>query len=279
MVENEILKISHMKAVSFFVWLSLCLLVACAPSDTECAQALVTEAHQLVDSGHWRQARLVLDSLHTVYPKEIAQRRMAKALEDSIVYLEAQSTIAYTDTVLPPLLEKADALIKQFRYEKDEKYEDYGRYVHRLLATGSNTSRNFLQVYVRDDRKTIVKSYYFGSYPVQQQSITIASNGEEVRFLGSNHSFELEGWHEIMTMEDELALQLLNFVSSHINDRIRVSGQGVKTTHTWVYYLNDKEKQALSDTYQLGWLMKDIKRLEEIQHTAHRQVERYLQKY
>ena len=41
---------------------------------------------------------------------------------------------------------------------------------------------------------------------------------------------------------------------------------------------NDKEKQALSDTYLLGWLMKDIKRLEEIQHTSRRQIERYERK-
>lgn len=267
-----------MKSIFFGICLSLICMVGCAPADSECAQAMVNEAQQMVQAGQWRQARIVLDSVHIVYPKEVAQRRLAKALEDSIVYLEAQSTVAYADSVLPPLLEKADALIKLFRYEKDEKYEDYGRYVHRLLATGSNTSRNFLQVYVRDDRKTIVKSYYFGSYSVQQQAITLSSNGEEVRFAGSNHRFEAEGWHEIMTIEDESALQLLNFISSHTNDRIRVAGQGQKPTHTWVYYLTDKEKQALSDTYQLGWLMKDIKRLEDIGHTAQKQIDRYLQK-
>lgn len=267
-----------MKKASFFLFLFL-LLVGCGPSDSERAQVLVDNAQKLVNDGSWRQARIVLDSVHAVYPKEVAQRRLAKALEDSIVYLEAQATIAYADSMLPPLLEKSDALIKHFRYEKDEKYEDHGRYVHRLLVTGSNTSRNFLQVYVRDDRKTIVKSYYFGSYPVQQQSVTLASNGEEVRFTGSNHQFEVEDWHEIMTIEDEYALQLLNFISAHTNDRIRVTGQGLKPNHTWVYYLNTKEKQALSDTYQLGWLMKDILRLEQMANTARNQIAHYERKY
>ena len=263
------------------VYFSLCalLLVACAPSDTEQAQVLVQQAQTLVDNGQWRQARIVLDSVHTVYPKEVAQRRLAKALGDSITYLEAQSTLAYADSMLPPLLEQSDKLLKQFKYEKDAQYEDKGRYVHRLLHTSSNTARNFLQAYVRDDRQTIVKSYYYGSYQVNQQQVTLSAQGEELRFSGSNHAFEVEGWHEIMTLEDETALQLLNFISAHHSDRVRVHGAGIKPNHTWVYYLNDKEKEALSATYQLGFLMKDILRLEQMANTARNQIAHYERKY
>ena len=267
-----------MKRVYFVAFLCAVFFVSCGPSEAERAHALVLQAQQMVDAGQWRQARFVLDSVHSTYPKQVPERRLAKALEDSIVYLEAQSNIAYTDTMLPPLFAKADSVMRLFRYEKNEKYEDHGKYIHRLLATGSNTSRNFLQAYVRDDRKTIVKSYYYGATAVQQQGITLSSEGEELHFTGSNHSFEADGWHEIMSLEDETALQLLNFISAHIKHRVRVAGQGSSPTKAWVYYLNDKEKQALSDTYLLGWIMKDIKRLEEIQQTARRQVERYERK-
>ena len=270
--------LSIMKRVYFVAFLCAVFFVSCGPSEAERAHALVLQAQQMVDAGQWRQARFVLDSVHSTYPKQVPERRLAKALEDSIVYLEAQSNIAYTDTMLPPLFAKADSVMRLFRYEKNEKYEDHGKYIHRLLATGSNTSRNFLQAYVRDDRKTIVKSYYYGATAVQQQGITLSSEGEELHFTGSNHSFEADGWHEIMSLEDETALQLLNFISAHIKHRVRVAGQGSSPTKAWVYYLNDKEKQALSDTYLLGWIMKDIKRLEEIQQTARRQVERYERK-
>ena len=221
----------------------------------------------------------MLDSVHATYPREVAQRRLAKALGDSITYLEAQSTLAYADSMLPPLLEQSDKLLKQFKYEKETQYEDKGRYVHRLLHTNSNTARNFLQAYVRDDRQTIVKSYYYGSHQVNQQQVTLSAQGEEVRFSGSNHAFEVEGWHEIMTLEDENALQLLNFISAHHSDRVRVHGAGLKPTHTWVYYLNDKEKEALSATYQLGFLMKDILRLEQMANTARNQIAHYERKY
>ena len=97
-------------------------LVACQPSDEQCAQSLVSQAQTLVDNGQWRQARLVIDSLHVTFPKQVAQRRAAKALSDSITYLESQTTLAYVDTLLPPLLEQADKLIRRFKYEKNEKY-------------------------------------------------------------------------------------------------------------------------------------------------------------
>ena len=150
--------------------------------------------------------------------------------------------------------------------------------MHRLLNTGSNTSRNFLQTYVLDNRQTVVKSYYYGNIQVNQQSVVLQSEGEEVTFSGRSHHFEDGAHHEIMTLENEDALALLNFIDTHQKHKIRVEGKGDKPTRNWVYYLNDKEKQALSATYQLGWLMKDIKRIEDIQRTASAQIERYQHK-
>lgn len=259
----------------FLLPLFVLYLAGCQPTDQEQAMVLVSEAQILVNNGQWRQARIVLDSIHSTYPREIVQRRLAKALEDSITYLEAKRTLAYADSMLPPLLEQSDQLIKTFRYEKNNKYEDKGRYVHRLLNTGDNTERNFLQAYVRDDYQTIVKSYYYGHYAANQKQITLSATDEEASFTGSNHAFEAEGWHEIMSMEDDVALQLLNFVSSHTNDRIRVRGEGKNSSNAWVYYLTDKEKNALSQTYQLGFLMKDIERLEQMSNTAQRQIGHY----
>ena len=247
----------------------LAALVACQPSDEERAQSLVSEAQALVDNGEWQRARIVIDSLHSTYPREVAQRRLAKALSDSITYLEAQQTIAYVDTLLPPLLEQADVLLKRFSYEKNEKYEDHGKYVHRLLATNKNTARNFIQAYVLDNR------YYYGSKQMNQQSVTVSAGEDNRVFKGSNHHFQDGGHYEIMTLDNDNSLALLNFINIHNHARLRVEGIGDKTTRNWVYYLNDKEKEALSDTYQLGVLMQDINRLEQMQRVAHAQTLRY----
>lgn len=243
------------------------------------ADNLLREVQTLIDNGSWRNALVLIDSIHETYPDLKNQRNRAKSLSDSITYLEAQRTATYLDTLLPPLLDQVDKLIEQkFMYEKNDKYENNGRFVHRLLSTDKNTSRNFIQAYVRDDRMTIVKSYYYGNKPVIQNSVTLLSESEQIVFSGSNHHFTTQGHHEIMTLENEQALSFLNFISTHQESRIRVKGSGTDANSSWIYYLNEKEKNALADTYQLGWLMKDIKQIEEMLDVAKNQILNYEQK-
>lgn len=268
-------RITHL----LFAGLVCAILLGCQPSAEDKANALLDEAKGMVDDGQWRQARILLDSIHSTYPKQVDQRRVAKALGDSITYLESRRDVVYYDSILQPLLPQADQLLKAFKYEKDERYEDHGRYVHRLLRTNNNTSRCFLQAYVQDDNVAIVKSYYYGGSAMGQQSIGLSAGGEEARFSGSNHAFQAEGWHEIMTIENDDALQLLNFVSTHMSEHVRVNGVGDKPHKTWVYYLSDTEKQALNQTYQLGVLMRDIGKLEHIIDVASTKIQRYESKY
>lgn len=243
------------------------------------ADNLLREVQTLIDNGSWRNALVLIDSIHETYPDLKNQRNRAKSLSDSITYLEAQRTATYLDTLLPPLLDQVDKLIEQkFMYEKNDKYENNGRFVHRLLSTDKNTSRNFIQAYVRDDRMTIVKSYYYGNKPVIQNSVTLLAESEQIVFSGSNHHFTTQGHHEIMTLENEQALSFLNFISTHQESRIRVKGSGTDANSSWIYYLNEKEKNALADTYQLGWLMKDIKQIEEMLDVAKNQILNYEQK-
>lgn len=243
------------------------------------ADNLLREVQTLIDNGSWRNALVLIDSIHETYPDLKNQRNRAKSLSDSITYLEAQRTATYLDTLLPPLLDQVDKLIEQkFMYEKNDKYENNGRFVHRLLSTDKNTSRNFIQAYVRDDRMTIVKSYYYGNKPVTQKSVTLLAESEQIVFSGSNHHFTTQGHHEIMTLENDQALSFLNFIGTHQESRIRVKGSGTDANSSWIYYLNEKEKNALADTYRLGWLMKDIKQIEEMLDVAKNQILNYEQK-
>ncbi len=254
--------------------IAICLLlVACiGKSDAELAIERVEQARTLVHNNQLNQAKIELDSVHTLYPKEIPARRAAKQLNDSIVYIEAQRTLAYSDSMLNVLLPQVDPLLKQFRYEKNDKYEDEGKYVHRLLRTTSNTSRCYLQCYVSDQRKTILKSYYFGNRALNQERITLTANEMNIEETGSNHAFEAEGWHEILTLDEEAALQLLNFISANKQERIKVTLNGKSN---YIYYLQQNEKDALEQTYLLGILMRDIRRLEENINIANKQIERY----
>lgn len=239
---------------------ALCLLSCTKHKQERAAQQHVNHAAELIEQHRYESALQQIDSVNTLYPKQVAQRRQAKVLKDTIVYLQSQQTLRYADSILQPLLPEADKLLKEFRFEKSDNYEDHGHYVYRNLQTGWNTNRCFLQAYVSDDRKTLVKSYYYGAKQINQSSVALQAGDAEIELQGQNHAFEVEGWHEVLTLADEQALEVLNFISSHLNDRIRITAKGKGKA---VYYLFDNEKEALDKTYHLGLLMRDIDQLEQ----------------
>ena len=257
----------------FCAVLVLCFSSCSSSREKRAAQLHVDAAVELIEQHRYEAALQQLDSVHNLYPKQVAERRQAKALKDTIVYLQSQQTLRYADSLLQTLLPEADKLLKQFRFEKNDSYEDHGHYVYRNLQTGWNTNRCFLQAYVSDNRQTLVKSYYYGARAIHQSAISLEAADQQIVQQGQNHAFEVEGWHEILTLTDDQALEVLNFVSSHLADRIRVTAQGDKPAAKAVYYLTDNEKQALDMTYQLGLLMRDIDELERQIAIASKRIE------
>jgi len=208
-------------------------------------------------------------------PSKVDLMRAEKAQRDSIAYCQAKQNLHYSDSLLQLLLPQTDPLLRSFVYSKNEKAEDHGHYVHRSLQTTSNTTRNFLQAYVSDNRIASVQSYYYGSRQQHQRALRLTIGEDYINKEGSNHAFNVEGWHEILTIEGDDAIQLLSFIANHTDDRIRVSSIGDQQV---VYYLTSSEKQALADTYRLSVLMRDIDALERAIHVASLQIQKYEKK-
>ena len=209
-------------------------------------------------------------------PSRVEIMRAEKAAKDSATYAHAAATVVYSDSLLPIRLHQADSLLKFFRYEKNEKAEDNGHYVHRLLQTGSNTARNFLQAYVSDNRRLSVQSYYYGPAAHNQYGVRIAEDDLYVEAEGSNYAFDVEGRHEILTITDDDALRLLHFVAERPKARLKVTSLGKRTVQ---YVLSDREKQALTDTYALALVMRDIDGLERAIRTSKMQMDRLKKKF
>lgn len=198
-------------------------------------------------------------------PSKVEQMRQEKAAKDSIARLQNEQTLVYSDSLLQTLLPKADSLLKYFRYEKNEDYEDHGCYVHKLLQTQKNDRRCFLQAYVTDDRKLVLQSFYYGQHSIQQNKLRLQVGDLYQEAEGTNHRFEAEGWHEILSIPQADAMQLLAFISAHQQERVRVTPQGKQQA---CYYLQQNEKEALACTYDLALVMQDIATLERTIHVA-----------
>jgi len=278
---------TKIKLLIFCTLAAVCLLSCKGDNAEQQARERVSQARTLMQEGNLEAAKLQLDSVHILFRQQVNVRREAAALHDSIAILEAERTAAYADSMLQTLLPQVDPLLKKFRYEKDEKYEDNGQYVSRLLQTVSNSERCFIQAYVGDNRLTRVKSYYYGSTALIQSDLELCVMPDEQcnNWQGSEHHFssDADGFHSILTVEGDEAIGLLAFIAANPDARIRVRLQGKnskgKEVAPYVYYLAKNEKAALIETLQLATLFHDINRLEEMMNTCKKQLNKLQNKH
>lgn len=212
----------------------------------------------------------------THHPTKVEIMRQQKAIQDSITYCNAKQNVIYSDSILHALIPQTDTLMQSFVYSKDEKAEDHGHYVHKLLQTTRNAERNFIQAYVMDNYTVRLQSYYYGSQKHEQSAVRFSFGEDYVEKEGSNHSFNAEGWHEILTIEGDDALQLLSLIDNHVNERILVTSIGKQNIR---YYLSENERKALRQTYLLAVAMRNINTLERAIDVSNRQIEKYEKKH
>ena len=206
-------------------------------------------------------------------PSKVEVRKAEKRSQDSLALLAQERTLAYYDSLQQVLVPTLDSLLPRFKYEKEAQYEDKGHYVHRLLRTTSNTARNYIQTYVRDDGQTIVRFYYFGERALGFERVVLSADNLEDTFTGDVHAFEAEGWHETLTIEGDEALRCLHFIDINRSARVRVELRGSRSRA--VYYLSQTDKEALMETYRLGMAMRDMVEVERRIKLTSMQVEKY----
>ena len=201
----------------------------------------------------------------------VAEQRAQKRQQDSINLVMQEQTVTYTDSLLQVVLPQADSLLALFQYKKNEKYEDHGYYIHKHMQTAGLGQRIYLQTFVTDDLKTVVRSMYFGS-KIEHTTVTLSADSVSSRFEGEPYYFEAEGNHEMVTLSNDDAVALLQFVNAYADSRIKVKLSGKRS---YAYFLNTKDIQAMLETLRLQVVMSDIRRLEDQQRQASLQVEKY----
>ncbi len=203
----------------------------------------------------------------------VAELREQKRLEDSTNLVLQQHSLQYADSMILVLQQQVEPVMKDFYYDKNDAYEDHGRYVHRSLKTAPNSSRCYIQAYVTDAYRVIVKGYYVGSYPLHISSLQLLTDSLSQSFNGSNHTFEAEGYHEIFTLTEEDAIAFLKLLDAYSYQKERIAFVGTKSNYRFL--LPEKDKQALIETLLFATLMNDIHQLE----LQARQTSLHIEKY
>lgn len=266
--------------------LTLCILILSACNSKAREQKLADEQlhkiEKLIELNDYPAAKLLIDSIHIRFPRLVDKRRMAVALKDTMIRRESSRFIVFADSILPSKTLLLDSIIRNFRFEKDKKYQEFGNYVYKTQVTEQNTSRNYLKCYVDENSDLYLVSNVYGN-KIQHYGIRVDMNDLNVQTdttqkdLGTLHQFTDEGLYwESLTFKNENDNGICSFIASNTNERLKVTLLGKQKT---VYYLSELDKKAIAASYNLWIIQKEVKHLKQEKENAQIRIGRIHLKY
>ena len=231
----------------------------------------------LIDKTSYNAAKLEIDSFHSLFPMLIEKRRIAAALEDTIIRRESTRSLNYCDSILPSKIQAMDSIQKNFRFEKDKKYQEIGNFVYKTEQTESNATRTYLKAYVDENADFYLVSNYCGR-KIEQQSVEISvgdlfAHTDTISISDpNNYRFDDGGSHfESLIFKNESQNGVVEFIAQSTSKTMKVTLYGKKS---YVYYLSEADKKAIVETYHLWKVKKDVVQLQREIKKATLRIER-----
>ena len=251
------------RILSFTLLLSL---FSCS-SDKKNADAFLQKARTQFEADSFNNAKLYIDSIKTVYPKEFDVIKQGNQLMRQIELKEQQRSLVYINTTLAEKKEAAETLKKNFSYEKNE-YQDLGEYYIKSSAVERNVERNYLRSRVDEKGDISLASVYFGKGNINHTSIKVETNDGTFAQTdiipydgGRNYRFSDNGnKSEIVTYKKGKDNGVHDFITYNVSQRLNVTYLGDKK---YVMLLDDQTKKSIYQRYELANLISDIVRLEQ----------------
>ena len=158
----------------FYLWIcaSAILLSTCGDNSHEASEQY-EKAVKLFEAGQYESARNAIDSIEQLYPKAFKQIKEGMLLLCKVKQKESERNLLYIDSVLKVRRSELEAAKKNFRFEKDAKYQTEGNYVYNKLPKQEAITRSQLKVLVTENGQMQLASVYYGSAPLKHSSIRV----------------------------------------------------------------------------------------------------------
>lgn len=261
--------------------LALLVLTACN-KDGEKAQARLDRARAMYEQNEFFAAKNEIDSVRQLYPKEVKVMKQALTLMRQVEMKEAERNIAFCDSLLPLKQEEAEALKKQFVFEKDTVYEEIGNYIWKQQTVERNVQRCYIRCGVNEKGEMYLASVYYGGHPINHTGLKLSTKDglfAETATIpydgGLNYRFkDLGSTTEVVTYKGDNGIDAIKLIYAHPKERIKAEYTGGKP---YTLYMADADKKAVSATYDLAVVLSDINNMIQEKDKASKKIT-YLQK-
>lgn len=244
------------------------LLVSCNSSKKEELEAneQIKIIENLIEKNALNDAKIKIDSFHILFRKLVDKRRIASALEDTIIRRECARNLLYCDSIYPLKKQEFDSIAQYFRFEKDTVYQKYGNYVNKNQITEQNSNRNYLKCIIDENAGLQLISNYTGTkiahnwIEVKSGEIYAAPDSTNKSGISEHYYNDGSYYFERVTFENKAALNIVKFIYNNKLSGITVTLKGKKN---YSYKLNSNDAKAIADAYHLWILKTDLIKLEK----------------
>ena len=140
-----------------YFWICSCAIVlfSCGDNSNE-ANAQYEKARKLFENGQYANAKNAIDSIELLYPKAFKQIKAGMLLMCRVKQKESEQNLLYIDSVLKVRQTELEAAKKNFRFEKDAKYQTEGNYIYKKLPKQAAINRSQLKVLVTENGQAYI---------------------------------------------------------------------------------------------------------------------------
>lgn len=253
-----------MRKIFNIVFVLIVCLSSCAPNHKEQAENILLRASSLYTSDNLNSAKILIDSIHSTFPKEIQTRQKASELMNKIEYKENTRNLAYYDSLIVIIKHNYDSVATNFVIS-DTTYSSKKVFVHKKRGKNYYPRTNLVAEVAENGDINLI-SVYSGK-KLSHDSIKVSysdvyANTQKVPTSSSyNYSFtDLGVTWEYVTFTPKNHNNILGFIELYKDKLLTVSLYGEKS---YKYFLEKEDKNILTETVHFSKARKELYTIEK----------------
>ncbi|MBR3453990.1 MAG: hypothetical protein IKH26_01575 [Bacteroidaceae bacterium] len=271
-----------MKPYPLIIGITLCVLTICScdskrDNGQKEAEELLKEARGMLSSDQFTQARLLIDSLRTAYPRAFDARREAIDLMNELEIKEAQHGIAVNERTIADVQKRVSDLKSNFILEKAPRYQTIGFYKD-IQQPASSLHRTCLYAEVDETGQLFLVSVLTGKQ-LKHEIIKVDTGTEEGVESDKCFSFVTDksnGYEEQATFKKRHDNGVLDFIIENASKSIRVTCIAPNGRHS--YNLSKTDVQSIIRCNELESAMQQEEQLKHANDSLRMKVKFFLKK-
>ncbi len=240
-----------------------CTLFSCNDTEKKAEEKLQAARHAF-EQGNYNEAKILIDSIKTLYPKAFDVRRAGIGLMQEIELKEQERSLVYLDSMLQAKQQVFDAIKSKYVFEKDAEYQNIGHYLHPSQVIEKNLHRSFLRFQVDENGIMSMTSIYCGFRNIHHIAVkVIAPDGSFAETPASKDSYETTDLGETIEKADYKMGEdgnVMGFLYLNKDKNIKIQYQGERPYST---AMSPTDRQALADVYELAQLLSSISEIKK----------------